>query len=129
MGKHTSTIRQTPPPPRPWVVHPIWRGIGCFLLIIGPIIAFAGAHLLLEMNLEQKWYPVPRELARSFTLPGINYTISHFFADLLLAVVLLLIGFAFIMVIYAILYSILGPPRYGPMDSPPVRGSGKYYRR
>jgi hypothetical protein len=99
------------------------------MLIIGPIIAFAGAHLLLEMNREQGWYPVPRELAATFTVPGIDFTINHFFADLVLAVILLLIGFAFIMVIYAILYSILGPPRYGPLDSPPVRGKGKYYRR
>jgi hypothetical protein len=99
------------------------------LIIIGPIIAFSGAHLLLDMNQEQGWYPVPPELAASFTVPGIDYTINHFLGDLLVGGVLLFIGFAFIMILYAILYSILGPPRYGPLDSPPVRGRGRYYRR
>jgi hypothetical protein len=129
MAKYSRTSVQAPPPPRPWAVHPIWRGIGCFLIVIGPVIAFAGAHLLLDMNQERGWYPVPPELAAPFTVPGIGYNINHFFGDLLVGVVLLFIGFALIMVLYAILYSILGPARYGPLDSPPVRGKGRYYRR
>jgi uncharacterized membrane protein YphA (DoxX/SURF4 family) len=129
MGKYGKLSRQVPPPQRPWSVHPIWRGIGCLILIIGPFVAIAAAHLVLDMNLEQAWYPVPAEFASPFTLPLLGYTVDHFFADLLLAGVILLIGFAIIMIVYAIAYSILGPPRYGPLDSPPVRDQGKYLRR
>ena len=129
MGKYQQQSRQTPPPRRPWAVHPIWRGIGCLMIIIGPIVAVAAAHILLDMNLEQGWFGVPREFAAPFSLPVANYTIDHFFGDLLLAVVFLLIGFALIMIVYSIIYSIMGPPRYGPLDAPPISGRGRSLRR
>lgn len=34
--------------PFPWRVHPIWRGIGCLLLILIPIISYGLAEVLLE---------------------------------------------------------------------------------
>ena len=129
MGKYGKLSRQVPPPERPWSVHPIWRGIGCLMILIGPFVAFAAAHILLEMNLEQGWYPIPGEFAGPFTIKGIGYTVDHFFADLLIAGVFLLIGFAILMIIYSIIYSIMGPPRYGPLDAPPVSDRGKYLRR
>ena len=129
MGKYQKLSRQAPPPPRPWAVHPIWRGIGCLMLIIGPIVAVAAAHILLDMNLEQAWFAVPREFAAPFTFSAVNYTVDHFFGDLLLAAVFLLIGFALIMIVYSIIYSIMGPPRYGPLDAPPVSGRGRSLRR
>jgi hypothetical protein len=129
MGKYQKLSRQAPMAPRPWKVHPIWRGIGCLMVLIGPIVAIAGAHTLLEMNQEQLWFPVPPEFAAPFTIPGANYTVNHFFGDLLLAGVLLFIGFAFIMIVYSIIYSIMGPPRYGPLDAPPVSGRGRSLRR
>lgn len=129
MGKYGKLSRQVPPPRRPWAVHPIWRGIGCLIVVIGPFIAIAAAHLVLDMNMERGWYPIPAEFTASYTLPGIGYTINHFFADLILAGVFLLIGFAIMMIVYSIIYSVMGPPRYGPLDSPPMRESGKYHRR
>lgn len=129
MGKYGKLSRQVPPPRRPWSVHPIWRGIGCLIAVIGPFVAIAAAHLVLDMNMEWGWYPVPVEFAAPFTLPGTGFSLNHFFADLLLAGVFLLIGFAIIMIVYSIIYSVMGPPRYGPLDSPPTRDSGKYLRR
>jgi uncharacterized membrane protein YphA (DoxX/SURF4 family) len=128
MGKYGKLSRQVPPPQRPWAVHPIWRGIGCLILVIGPFIAIAAAHLVLDMNLEQGWFPIPSEFISAYPVPGLG-PVDHFFADLLLAGVFLLIGFAIMMIVYAIAYSILGPPRYGPLDSPPIRDKGKYLRR
>jgi hypothetical protein len=129
MGKYQKLSRQAPPPRRPWAVHPIWRGIGCLILLIGPIVALAAAHLILDMNQERAWVAVPPEFSTPFTLPGADYTITHFFGDLLVAVVILLIGFALVMIIYSIIYSILGPSRYGPLDAPPVSGRGRSLRR
>jgi hypothetical protein len=129
MGKYQKLSRQSAPPPRPWAVHPIWRGIGCLMLIIGPFIALAAAHLFLEMNRERAWFVVPPEFTAPFTLPGADYTITHFFGDLLVAVVFLLIGFALIMIVYAIIYRIMGPARYSPVDAPPISGRGRSLRR
>jgi len=99
------------------------------MLLIGPIVAVAAAHILLDMNLERAWFAVPREFAAPYTLPEANYTVTHFFGDLLVAGVFLLIGFALIMIVYSIIYSIMGPPRYGPLDAPPVSGRGRSLRR
>lgn len=97
-------------------VHPVWRGIGCFLLILLPILAFAGAKLLVQANMKQRWIQIPSELAGSFSIPVIGRVI---YADLAVTVGLIIIGFAIITLVYAIVYKVLGIPRYGPMDSPP----------
>lgn len=97
-------------------VHPVWRGIGCILLILLPIISFAAARLLVQANNEQRWIQVPGELTGSFIAPVLGRV---FFADLALTVVLIVIGFAIITVAYSILYRFIGIPRYGPLDSPP----------
>jgi hypothetical protein len=33
--------------PFPWRVHPIWRGIGCLLLIVLPLIAYGFSDLII----------------------------------------------------------------------------------
>jgi hypothetical protein len=97
-------------------VHPVWRGIGCLLLILLPIISFAGAKLLVQANSRQRWIQIPSELSGSFIAPVVG---RIFYADLALAVILIVIGFAIITVVYAIIYRIIGIPRFGPLDSPP----------
>jgi hypothetical protein len=137
MGKYGRLTKQTAPPKRPWAIHPIWQGIGCILLVIGPIIACGASHLLVDLDLKQGWFHVPPEMTGSITIPGTiqlfewsypiskDLTIPHFYADLLLTVLLLLMVFAFVMIIYSLVYALLGPRRYGPMDSPPIRLSHK----
>jgi hypothetical protein len=97
-------------------IHPVWRGIGCFLLILLPIVAFAGAKILVQTNSRQRWVQMPSELMGAFTLPIIGRV---FYADLALTVILIVIGFAILTVAYSVIYRIIGIPRYGPLDSPP----------
>jgi len=96
--------------------HPIWRGIGCLLLILLPIIAFAGAKLLVQANRTRRWIQIPAELTGSFLIPVVGRV---YYADLAVTVGLIIIGFGIITVVYAIVYKFLGIPRYGPLDSPP----------
>jgi hypothetical protein len=58
MAKYGKMGRQAPPKSRPWDIHPIWRGIGCILFLVGPIIAFAAAHILVNTIIERKWFAV-----------------------------------------------------------------------
>jgi hypothetical protein len=118
MGKYSK--RQVPPPQRPWDVHPIWRGIGCMMLLIGPLIAFAAADLLVKMAIAGHWFPVPAEFRNSFNIPQLNYTIQNLYANLIAAVLLLLLGYAVIMIVYSFLYSKMGPGR-SPVDAAPLR--------
>jgi hypothetical protein len=116
MSKYDPTYqpksRRTIIPP----VHPVWRGIGCVLLILLPIIAFAGAKTLVQANRTQRWVQIPVELSGFFILPVVGRV---FYADLALAAILIVIGFAIITVVYSVVYRIIGIPRYGPLDSPP----------
>ena len=129
MGKYSTYATRQSAKERPWEVHPIWRGIGCLFMIIIPMIAFAGSHLLVNMNLRRGWFPVPPEVMDPLYVPVINYSITHFYATLAGMVVLTLLGFAALMAVYTIIYSLMAPSRYGPTDSPPVRRHPRSQKR
>jgi hypothetical protein len=103
---------------RPWKVHPIWRGIGCLMMIIIPIMAYAGAVVLVQMNLEQGWLPSPAELMQTVTIPYVG-SFPHLFAHLLVTLLLSLVGFSVLTALYSLMYRMVGPSQYGPQDAPP----------
>ena len=88
------------------------------MIIIIPIISYAGADVLLETFRED--LPLPLELARSVTIPFIG-TVDMLFAKIAVAVVIMIALFALLSIFYSILYSATGPGRYGPLDVPPER--------
>lgn len=120
MTKYTQYSPRGRTPARPWKVHPIWRGIGCVMMILIPLIAFAGAVWIVQENLKQGWMPVPAEFARAITIPMLG-SYPYLLAYLLVTVVLSLIGFGVFTALYSLIYSLLGPSQYGPLDSPPLR--------
>lgn len=117
MGKYRSYqgVKRTQ---RPWKVHPIWRGIGCILLLLIPIISYAGAFVLVRANYANRWVAIPEEMRGYSVVP---YLGRLYYADLAIALVLTFIVFAIITAIYTMVYSMVGPARYGPTDSPPLR--------
>jgi hypothetical protein len=135
MGKYDRASHRTPPPQRPWTIHPIWRGIGCLWFLISPVLAYAIASLLVNYDLKTGFFPLPADLTRTITIPFArifprssyipitinNLTVHHLYANLLLSAVILVVGFGIVMVIYAIIYSMMGPKRLGPLDAPPIR--------
>ena len=127
MTKYTQYNPRNRTPARPWKVHPIWRGIGCVMMILIPLIAYAGAVWIVQENLKEGWMPVPAEFARAIAIPMLGST-PYLLAYLLVTVVLSLIGFGVFTALYSLIYSLLGPSQYGPLDSPPLR-RGKNWRR
>lgn len=116
---------------RRWKINPVWRGIGCFLIILVPIMSWFAAQLFLQTN---NRLALSSDLTKIITIRylGIaeidkliasfnNYTAAHDLVtgQFLFTVILMFIGFGLLSVIYAILYRIVGPPRYGPFDIPP----------
>ena len=116
MSKYDPTYSQTSRSLRDSSVHPIWRGIGCILLILVPIITFAGAKLFVQANIKQRWIDIPQEMNGSFSVPVVGRVL---FADLAVWIILIVIGFGILTVIYALFYRLLGPSRHGPLESPP----------
>jgi hypothetical protein len=116
---------------RPWKVHPVWRGIGCALLLLIPIMSWFGTSIFLQTN---QTIVLPRELTNIVTIPFTHITeidriilqINHYFSDtgfvfgqIFFTVILSFIGFGVLAFLYAIMYRMAGPPRYGPFDVPP----------
>jgi hypothetical protein len=116
---------------RAWEIHPVWRGIGCGLIIIIPIMAWFAASIILQTN---KNIPLPPEMIRPITIPysqvqqidqiiaGFNhYTISNNLTvgQFLLTIFLMFIAFGILSLVYAVLFRAAGPSRYGPFDVPP----------
>ena len=121
-------------PDKPWKVHPIWRGIGCLFMIIIPVVSYAGAALLVRENIEQGMFQVPVELAGVVNfapvyefLPFLQSFLTGlgpiYYLDILLTGALMIVGFGAISVVYSFVYRAVGPSRYGPYDSPPIRKS------
>jgi hypothetical protein len=103
------------------------------MLILIPIMSYAGAALIVNANLlDQLGIPLSSspELMRArslnpipqyLTIPVDIPVVEHLFANLMVAVVLMMLGFAIVMVIYALLYRVMGPSQLGPMDAKPIR--------
>ncbi len=116
---------------RPWKINPAWRGIGCVLFLLVPIMAWVGATMLLQSNLK---LPLPYEMTDVVVIPFTHITeidklivqVNHYFqatgfmtGQLFLTVILLFVGYGILAFLYAVLYAVAGPPRYGPFDVPP----------
>jgi hypothetical protein len=116
---------------RPWKVHPIWRGIGCILFLLVPIMSWFGTIIFLQSNTK---ITLPVELTRIVAIPythiseidklivPINqyFDVTGFvFGQLFFTIILSFIGFGIMAFVYSLLYKVAGPPRYGPFDVPP----------
>lgn len=140
MTKYNSAARQRIAP-RPTGPHPIWRGIGCILLVIVPIMTFGISQLIVAYGVENYW-PFPQDLLGHPTMPRLLFKLpglvpallfiqdqDNLYATLALTFVLLIIIGAFFSLIYAVAYRFVGPPRYGPQDAPPPKGPVRRYKR
>jgi uncharacterized membrane protein YoaK (UPF0700 family) len=103
--------------------NPIWRGIGCILILITPIVSFAIANEVMLSGIVQDYIYLPPTLRYTVTLPVIGIPVPYFYGTLSLTVAVMVALFAVIFVVYSAMYKILGPSPYGPTDVPPVRAS------
>ena len=139
MGKYARYAR--PIPERSRAIHPIWRGIGCLLIVIVPLLSLAGAALLVNYGLSQGW-PIPPEwlgyikfpdwvwkiqFLASIAGPIANY--NNLKAVLAFCVVILVLLTGVYSTVYAFIYRGLGPPRYTAVDAPPSKHRPKSYKR
>jgi hypothetical protein len=117
-------------------VHPIWRGIGCVMLLLIPIVSYAAADTFFDNSSDLMIFGstvFPRQgnlyhVYYSIPLWGdsvLRISLFHLIFTLFFSV----IGFMIFSLIYAIVYRFTGPPTYGPTDAPPVRRSRRKRRR
>lgn len=111
---------------KPWKIHPIWRGIGCLMLIIIPVIAWAGAYEFMRIAPTLSWFPQSREMYRNLNLDFIVLPFS--LGQIIFTLLFMMLGFMIMSLAYAFVYRFIGPPKYGPTDAPPPRVKRKRRR-
>jgi hypothetical protein len=114
-------------------IHPIWRGIGCILAVIIPLMAFAAAAILMDANAQRGWIEIPRDLERLPDLTRLagslpDWIIVDFYAKLLVAVAITLLLFGILTMIYSLVYRMGGGYRPSPVDAPPIKKKTKRSR-
>lgn len=128
-------------PPKSYEPHPIWRGIGCFLMLILPPISYVISMLTVDYAIQQgvripeglAGYPTMPEVL--FSLPGLVsilywiQSLNNLYANLLVAFFILVLLGIVTAFFYAIMYRVSGPPQYSEFDAPPQNRKVKKYRR
>ena len=122
-------------------IHAIWRGIGCLLILIVPVIAWLLAVATVKLALQNGWslpyqllgYPViPDTLWKIAGAPPILAFIQrqeNLYLILALTVVFIIMISGVLSLAYSFIYRLAGPPRYGPLDVPqPQIKVGRYKR-
>jgi hypothetical protein len=141
MGKYSASDRRRAikAPDGP---HPIWRGIGCLMMVIVPVISFGLAVITFDTALEKEW-AIPREFLGNVQMPDFLYRsqvlvpllnaitgVTNLYGYLAFTLLYVIVLGAILSFIYAFAYRFVGPPAYGPMDAPPPRSRGlKRYKR
>jgi sporulation protein YlmC with PRC-barrel domain len=116
---------------RRWKINPVWRGIGCVIILLIPFMSWYGAMYFIQTN---QLFALPKELIKTFTIPythvsqidKIIMAINQFadmnnliYGQFFFTIILMFLGFGVLSVVYAVMYRVAGPPRYGPYDVPP----------
>lgn len=93
-------------------VHPVWRGIGCILLVVIPVISYFTADYLVTNAENISWMIIPQELVVS------SLTDSNILVKLLYTAIFVFILYLILTIITFFANRFFGPGRYGPHDVP-----------
>ena len=104
-------------------LHPIWRGIGCLMLIIVPVMGYAAADVFLQAAPTMGWIPRSGDIYRNISLGSVVLPFS--FGEVVFTILFTVMGFLIFSLVYAFVYRMAGPPQYGPTDAPPPRRTTK----
>jgi hypothetical protein len=106
--------------PFPWTVHPIWRGIGCLLMILLPIIAYGLAELLLA------WVATQNPSLGRTLVANTNFLNNPIFVKIAIALVINMALYLIFSTFGSLLYSLMGGPRNKEIAE---RTRSPFYRR
>ena len=132
MTKYTRVTHKTEE--RRWNVHPVWRGIGCFMFLIIIVMSYAGAKEFIDYNERTQKLDLPDQLYDkvniSYTkyIPAlkeddvVNKSLTNVkYGYLVFMAIFMFIGFGAFSFVYSAIYRVSGPSRYNMLDSPEVR--------
>ena len=93
-------------------IHPVWRGIGCILLVLIPAISYIAAEFIVINRSNVSWVIIPAELILK------DYKDPLILVKLVYTVIFVFILYLILTVITFAINKLFGPDRYGPLDVP-----------
>jgi cytochrome bd-type quinol oxidase subunit 1 len=97
--------------------NPIWRGVGCVLLVLLAMTGYFVSGWFFTENARQQWIYLPPGI---MTIPFAPWIPRGVVAQLFVAMIVVLFGYAILSFVYAIMF----PIRPGETDSRPLKRSG-----
>ncbi len=141
MGKYDSLNRRRRSAKVSEGPHPIWRGIGCLMLVIVPVMSFGFAVFTMDYATRFDW-PLPRDFFGFVRPPDVLYrsqvlipilnainSVENLYGYIVFTFIYIILLGGVMSFVYAVAYRLVGPPVYGPLDMPPRKGPVKRYKR
>jgi hypothetical protein len=110
MPKYNQYQRTATPAKEKTKIHPVWRGIGCVMIVVIPVLSYLTANFLIKSRATLTWVMIPQDLV--FT----QLKDPLFWVRIFYAVVIALILFLIMGVITFVIDKFFGPPKRGPYD-------------
>ena len=137
MAKYAKYARKSVPRPE---ANPIWRGIGCILIVVVPVISYALMVIFIPAIIATNLVPYellgyvrfPEWVLRAPILSNIAFYIggiNGLWLKLIAFFVILLLLTALFSLLYTMVSQLIGPPRYSDKDAPPPKYKAKVYKR
>jgi hypothetical protein len=122
------------------LMNPLWRGIGCILIVVVPLLAFGLTVLFVQPIIATGLVPnqllgyvhFPEWVFRYPMLSDTSTFISSLkdlWLNLIIFFVMVLILTSVSSLLYTVVYSIVGPSPYTDVDAPPSKYKPKKYTR
>ena len=121
-------------------MNPIWRGIGCILLVVVPLLAFGLMVLLVPSIIATG--KVPYQLVGYVHFPDWAYkvmiissiarfigSLNNLWLNIITFFVIILLLTTVASLLYTWMYSLVGPAQYTALDAPPSKHKAKAYKR
>jgi hypothetical protein len=99
-------------------MNPIWRGVGCFLMVMLTLAGYLFSNWFLVQNAVNNWIFLPAEIIRPSFLPA--WIPPGAMVSAIVAFLFLIFSYGLVSTFYAIVF----PAKLGETDSPPLRRSG-----
>jgi uncharacterized membrane protein YeaQ/YmgE (transglycosylase-associated protein family) len=99
-------------------LHPVWRGVGCLVMIALGVLGYFLSGMILEANFENHWVYIPPEIYHPSFAPWLP---PGAFLRIIVGLIAVALGYTVVNVLYAVLF----PIKLGDTDMPPMRPSDR----
>jgi len=110
MPKYNNYQRTIDPVKEKPKIHPVWRGIGCVMIVVIPTLSYLMANFLIKSRDVISWVVIPQDLI--FTqLKDPLFWVKMFYTIIIAFILFIVLG-----VITFVIDRFFGPPKHGPYD-------------